>query len=246
MPKAEFSGGVNDDVNAFSIDVEFLSGNLKCHGVNPLSHLGPAMSHLDSAVVTEMNNRSTYLPEPVSESGVLHADRKTDRSSFRAGPVVIGFDGIEAFTCAASAVIHYLAGPPGVSRGDHVLATKLPRVDTCDFRQTVDDTLGCELGLVGTETSECAADRVVCANRSRFDIERLPAVGAGNMAGSTFEHFHADACVGPRVSDRPHVQTGQDPIGIAAGPDVKSDRMTFCVHAETFDPAQGALDGVAE
>ena len=66
------------------------------------------------------------------------------------------------------------------------------------------------------------------------------------MAGSTFEHFHADACVGPRVSDRPHVQTGQDPIGIAAGPNVKSDRMTFCMHPETFNAAQGALDGVAE
>ena len=87
-----------------------------------------------------------------------------------------------------------------------------------EFSQTVDDTLGCELGLVGTETSECTADRVVCAHRSRFDIERLPAVGASNMAGGTFEHFHADACVGPRVSDRPHVQTGQDPIGIACRP----------------------------
>ena len=35
LPKAKFSGGVNNDVDAFSINVEFLSGNLKCHGVNP-------------------------------------------------------------------------------------------------------------------------------------------------------------------------------------------------------------------
>ena len=95
LSKSEFSGGVNDDVDAFSINVEFLSGNEvpRCEPPVPFrsSHVAP-----DSAVVTEMNNRSTYFPEPISRPEFfMPIARPTDRPSEQA--VVIGVDGIEAF-----------------------------------------------------------------------------------------------------------------------------------------------------
>ena len=81
---------------------EFLDGHLERHGVDALAHLGPAVAHLDTAVVVEADDRLGDLDEAVAEPGVLQRQAQADGLACRSSGVVGRLDGIEALPGAES------------------------------------------------------------------------------------------------------------------------------------------------
>ena len=61
------------------IDAELLDRDLRGDGVHALAHLGPAVPHLDGAVLLEAHDRARDLLEAVAEARVLQPEAEADR-----------------------------------------------------------------------------------------------------------------------------------------------------------------------
>src|SRR5690606_33670018 len=75
---AELAGGVDHHADAVGLDAQLLDRDLEGDGVHALAHLGPAVAHLDGAVVLEAHDRAADLDEAVAEAGVLEAEPEAD------------------------------------------------------------------------------------------------------------------------------------------------------------------------
>ena len=69
---------VDDHPDPLGVDAQLLDGDLEGDGVDALAHLGPAVAHLDGAVVLEAHDRLGDLLEAVAEARVLQAEADAD------------------------------------------------------------------------------------------------------------------------------------------------------------------------
>ena len=110
---AELAGGVDDDPDPGRVDAELLDRDLEGDGVHALAHLGPAVAHLDGAVVLEAHDGPGDLLEAVAEAGVLEAEAEPDGLARGARPRrSAGLTASRQLAGAEAAVVHDLAGAP--------------------------------------------------------------------------------------------------------------------------------------
>ena len=188
---SQLPGGVDDDLDAGRVDAQLLDSHLEGHCVDPLSHLGPAVTNLDLTIFPEPDYRTGQLHRPVAQPRVLQTEAQPGGPTVGHRPVVGGADGVQAGPSASATLVHYLTGPPDRSRFDHVAATNLPAGDPDPFGQTVHDSLHGELGLVGSKAPERPADRIVGTYRPGLHVDGGNLVGPAGVAGGPLQHLHS-------------------------------------------------------
>ncbi len=212
------------------------------NGVDPLAHLGPAVSDLDEVVAPEMHDCSGDLLEPVAKPGVLQPEAQTHREAGSPGLVVGGLHCVEAGSGSEAAVVHDLSGTPDRTGFDDVAIADVPATDAYCVGQAIEDAFHRELRLVGSEPAEGAADRVVGAGRDRFDVDVGHDVGAGCVTGCSFQDLHADRRVRAGVAEHPDSQGSQPAFGITTGLVGHANGMTFGVDEERFFARERGAD----
>ena len=232
LPGAELAGGVDDDDDVVGVDAELLDGHLHGDGVHALAHLGPAVAHLDLAVGAEPHDGAGDLVEPVAETRVLQPEPDPDRLAVGHAAVVGVLDRVEALARAGAAVVHQLPRPPHVAGRDDVAGAHLPAADADLLGEPVDHPLHGELRLVGAEAAERPAHRVVGAHGDRLDVDVGDPVRTAGMSGRPLEHLHPHRGVRARVAERAHLERGQRPVGVAAGPVLEADRVPLRVEQQ--------------
>ena len=204
------------------------------------------MAHLDDVVLAEAHHRPGDLLEAVAEPRVLQADPQADRATSGHRGVIGGTHRVETGPRAETPVVHDLARPPDDPRRDEVARAHLPTRDTDPLGETVHDPLHRELRLIGAESAERTAHRVVGPDRDRLDIDRRHDVRARGVTSGPLEHLHADRGVGPGVSDHAHPQGGEPTVTVAAGGVLHPDRMPLGVHQERLLPTERGADRTVE
>ena len=241
LAEPEFARGVHVHTDPRRIDAEFLDGDLERHGVHALAHLGPAVAHLDDAVLAEVDDRLGDLLEAVPEAAVLQTEPQTHGLAGRDGFVVVRLHRVEAGFGSEAAVVHDLARAPHLARMDHVALAHLPAADANELGEAVHAALHGELGLVGPEPAERAAHGVVRTDRRGVHGDRRQPIRPARMPGGSFDDLHADARVGPGIADHLDLHPGQLAGVGTADRVLHPDRMALGVHAEALLPGERAL-----
>ena len=201
LARAELARRVDDDTDARGRYAELFRRDLLRDRVDALPHLGPAVPHLDGAIVVESDDRLRDLLEAVAQARVLQAESDADGLPAGARLVVVGFDRVEARACAEAPVVHHLARTPHRARRDHVAVADLPAAAADRGREPIEDAFHRELGLVRTEAAERAADGIVRAGRDRHDVDHRDVVRTARVARGPFQHLHPDRRVRAGVTD---------------------------------------------
>ncbi len=192
----QFTGRVNDHLDPGGVDTQFLDCDLNGHGVDPLTHLGPAVANLYDPILSKADHGTGHLVEAVAEARVLEAQPQAHGPTGSLGCVIGLPHLVEACPRSEGTVVHHLTRSPHDPGANDVAATHLPAGDSHLFCETVHHSLHGELCLVGSEAAECPTHRVVGAYGGGLHVDFRHRVRAACMPGSALQDLHSHRGIG--------------------------------------------------